>query len=199
MGLNFQRRTSVNNLEGSYERPRAVRPVHLLVLLVVLMPLTGCLGGATSSEEQTGSYTVESTLTSIEVEAKSAFYQDGQTVEWSVDSSNFNDAVEAAGGNVVGVLLSLTYGEDETSEGPVCTGGEANAPDTITGASTKGEWSLSNSGQNPGSHDVNLTWHNQSLLSGVIKGLTNTLTPSRSNGFRNMYDKVMNEIRTSVE
>ena len=30
-------------------------------------------------------------------------------------------------------------------------------------------------------------------------GLTNTLTPSRSNGFRNMYDKVMNEIRTSVE
>ena len=172
MGLNFQRRTSVNNLEGSYERPRAVRPVHLLVLLVVLMPLTGCLGGATSSEEQTGSYTVESTLTSIEVEAKSAFYQDGQTVEWSVDSSNFNDAVEAAGGNVVGVLLSLTYGEDETSGGPVCTGGEANAPDTITGASTKGEWSLSNSGQNPGSHDVNLTWHNQSLLSGVIKGLT---------------------------
>ena len=172
MGLNFQRRTSVNNLEGSYERPRAVRPVHLLVLLVVLMPLTGCLGGATSSEEQTGSYTVESTLTSIEVEAKSAFYQDGQTVEWSVDSSNFNDAVEAAGGNVVGVLLSLTYGEDETSGGPVCTGGEANAPDTITGASTKGEWSLSNSGQNPGSHDVNLTWHNQSLLSGVINGLT---------------------------
>ena len=30
-------------------------------------------------------------------------------------------------------------------------------------------------------------------------GLTNTLTPSRSNGFRNMYDKVMNEIRASVE
>mgnify|MGYP003330998252 FL=1 len=26
-------------------------------------------------------------------------------------------------------------------------------------------------------------------------GLLNTLTPSRSNGFRNMYDKVMNEIR----
>ena len=162
----------MNNLEGSYERPWVVRPVHLLVLLVALMPLTGCLGGASSTEEQTGSFIVESTLTSIEVEAKSAFYQDGQTVEWSVDSSNFNDAIEAAGGNVIGVLLSLTYGEDETSGGPVCTGGEANAPDTITGGSTKGEWSLSNSGQNPGSHDVNLTWHNQSLLSGVIKGLT---------------------------
>jgi len=30
-------------------------------------------------------------------------------------------------------------------------------------------------------------------------GLLNTLTPSRSNGFRNMYDKVMNEIRQGVE
>ena len=30
-------------------------------------------------------------------------------------------------------------------------------------------------------------------------GLVNTLTPSRSNGFRNMYDKVMNEIRQSME
>jgi sulfur transfer protein SufE len=26
-------------------------------------------------------------------------------------------------------------------------------------------------------------------------GLLNTLTPSRSNGFRNMYDKVMTELR----
>ena len=30
-------------------------------------------------------------------------------------------------------------------------------------------------------------------------GLLNSLTPSRSNGFRNMYDKVMDEIRTSME
>jgi len=30
-------------------------------------------------------------------------------------------------------------------------------------------------------------------------GLLNSLTPSRSNGFRNMYDKVMNEIRASME
>ena len=30
-------------------------------------------------------------------------------------------------------------------------------------------------------------------------GLTNTLTPSRSNGFRNMFDKVMAEIRGQTE
>jgi len=111
-------------------------------------------------------------MTSVEVEAKSAYYQDGGTVEWSVDSSPFSEAIEAAGGNVVGVLFSLSYGEDETSGGPLCTGGEANAPDMITGGATKGEWTLSGSGENPGSHDVNLTWHNASLLSGVIEGLT---------------------------
>jgi len=111
-------------------------------------------------------------MTSVEVEVKSAYYQDGGTVEWSVDSSSFSEAIEAAGGNVVGVLFSLSYGEDETSGGPLCTGGEANAPDTITGGATKGEWTLSGSGENPGSHDVNLTWHNASLLSGVIEGLT---------------------------
>ena len=70
------------------------------------------------------------------------------------------------------MLFSLSYGEDESSGGPVCTGGEANQPDTITGSVTKGEWVLSDAGENPGSHDVNLTWYNQSLLSGVIEGVT---------------------------
>jgi len=162
----------VNNLEGEHANPWLMRPVHLLLMLVVLAPLTGCLGGGDDGSETTGTYIVESSMTAVEVEAKSAYYQDVGTVEWSVDSSAFTEAIEAAGGNVVGVLFSLTYGEDETSGGPVCTGGEANAPDTITGEATKGEWTLSGSGENPGSHDVNLTWHNASLLSGVIEGLT---------------------------
>ena len=149
-----------------------MRPVHLVLMLVVLTSLSGCLGGGGSSKEATGTYVVESTMTTVEVEAKSAYYEDGQTVSWTVESSTVADAIEANGGNVVGVVLSMNYGEDESSGGPVCTGGEANAPDTITGSSTKGEWNLSVSGENPGSHDVNLTWHNQSLLSGVIEGMT---------------------------
>ena len=149
-----------------------MRPVHFVLMLVVLTSLSGCLSGGGSSVEATSTYTVESTMTSIEVEAKSAYYQDGQAVDWTVESTSVADAIEAAGSNVVGVLLSLSYGEDESSGGPVCTGGEANAPDTITGTSTKGEWTLSVSDENPGSHEVNLTWHNASLLSGVIDGLT---------------------------
>ena len=162
----------MNNLEGEQGNPSSMRLVHLLLMLVVFASVSGCLGGGAGDAESTGSYTVESSMTSIELEAKSADYQDEATVEWSVDSSAFSEAIDAAGGNVVGVLFSLTYGEDETAGGPLCTGGEANAPDTITGGATKGEWTLSGSGENPGSHEVNLTWHNASLLSGVIEGMT---------------------------
>ena len=149
-----------------------MRPVHFVLMLVLLTSLSGCLGDGDSSDQVPGTYVVESQLTLIEIEAKSDYYQDGVNTSWSIESSPSSDAIEDAGGNVVGVLFSLSYGEDESSGGPVCTGGEANQPDTITGSVTKGEWTLSDAGENPGSHDVNLTWYNQSLLSGVIEGVT---------------------------
>ena len=152
--------------------PQTMRPVYFVLMLVLLTSLSGCLGDGDSSDQVPGTYVVESQLTLIEIEAKSDYYQDDETMLWSVESGPFIDAIEDAGGNVVGVLFSLSYGEDESSGGPVCTGGEANQPDTITGSVTKGEWTLSDAGENPGSHDVNLTWYNQSLLSGVIEGVT---------------------------
>ena len=152
--------------------PQTMRPVYFVLMLVLLTSLSGCLGDGDSSDQVPGTYVVESQLTLIEIEAKSDYYQDDETMLWSVESGPFIDAIEDAGGNVVGVLFSLSYGEDESSGGPVCTGGEANQPDTITGSVTKGEWVLSDAGENPGSHDVNLTWYNQSLLSGVIEGVT---------------------------
>lgn len=152
--------------------PQTMRPVYFVLMLVLLTSLSGCLGDGDSSDQVPGTYVVESQLTLIEIEAKSDYYQDDETMLWSVESGPFIDAIEDAGGNVVGVLFSLSYGEDESSGGPVCTGGEANQPDTITGSVTKGEWVLSDAGENPGSHNVNLTWYNQSLLSGVIEGVT---------------------------
>ena len=52
-----------------------MRPVHLVLMLVVLTSLSGCLGSSDTSGEAPGTYTVESTLTSIEVETKSAYNQ----------------------------------------------------------------------------------------------------------------------------
>ena len=95
----------MNNLEDEQGHPSTMRPVHLLLMLVVLAPLTGCLGGGGGGEETTGTYTVESTMTSIELETKSADYQDEATVEWSLDSSTIIDAIEAAGGKCATIDL----------------------------------------------------------------------------------------------
>ena len=162
----------MNNVENQRGRVDVMRPIHLLLMLVVLVPLTGCIDSGHSSGETVGTYTVESALTLVELETKTEYYQDGQSQTWAVNSDSASEAITAAGGNVVGVQVLLTYGEDETSGGPVCTGGEDNEPDTVEATATKGEWTLSASGQNPGSHDVNLTWYNQTLLDGAIEGLT---------------------------
>ena len=106
----------MNNLEGEQANPWLMRPVHLLLMLVVLAPLTGCLGGGDGGSETTGTYIVESSMTAVEVEAKTAYYQDGGTVEWSVDSSAFSEAIDSAGGNVVGVLFSLLVNPSTTPD-----------------------------------------------------------------------------------
>ena len=163
----------MNNLEGYLSSPSFVRPAHFLVLLVVFLPLTGCIGDANSDTDAVGTYLVESTWTTVELESKSAYYADDELVSWNLDSSLVNQAIDDAGGNVVGIYFELAYSlEDETANGGLCTGGEDNVPDIIDATAAKADWTQSGSGENPGSHNVNLTWHNHSLLSGPIEGLT---------------------------
>ena len=163
----------MNNLEGYLSSPSFVRPAHFLVLLVVFLPLTGCIGDANSDTDAVGTYLVESTWTTVELESKSAYYADDEPVSWNLDSSLVNQAIDDAGGNVVGIYFELAYSlEDETANGGLCTGGEDNVPDIIDATAAKADWTQSGSGENPGSHNVNLTWHNHSLLSGPIEGLT---------------------------
>ena len=163
----------MNNLEGYLSSPSFVRPAHFLVLLVVFLPITGCIGDANSDTDAVGTYLVESTWTTVELESKSAYYADDEPVSWNLDSSLVNQAIDDAGGNVVGIYFELAYSlEDETANGGLCTGGEDNVPDIIDATAAKADWTQSGSGENPGSHNVNLTWHNHSLLSGPIEGLT---------------------------
>ena len=140
------------------------RMMVMVLATMLLLPFAGCLEqDEASSEDATFSLSVE--WTTIPLESKSGYYEDGQSISWDVTSDLVSDQIEDSGGIVVGVLMSLDYpNEDESPNPGLCTGFENNVPDTVSGTVSKNEWALTESDSNPGSHDVNLTWHNQSLL-----------------------------------
>ncbi|MGB1798476.1 MAG: hypothetical protein ACPHM4_04270, partial [Candidatus Poseidoniaceae archaeon] len=75
-------------------------------------------------------------------------------------------------------LVSMSYGEDESSSGglgctPVNSG--QNSPDTITGIATHLEFTNAGDGQNQGgsgSHDVTTEWYNSSVIGDKIEGFS---------------------------
>lgn len=137
-----------------------------MALMCCLALLSGCLGeGSSDAGGGAGEYRIDATVSSLQIEAKTDYYSDDESSDWTVSSDDFLEQIETAGGNVIGVALSLSYpGEDESPNPGLCTGLEDDVPDTIYGTVTKNEWTQTANGVNPGSHDVNLTWHNQTLL-----------------------------------
>ena len=106
------------------------------------------------------------------------YVSDGETLTLEFDT----DSIESwpNGDNVVGVWVTLTYNEDETSGGLGClaSGGGAEA-DTITGAITRGEFSNSESGMNSDddtqSHYLQSTWYDEEWIdfvwfNGLVSG-----------------------------
>ena len=79
--------------------------------------------------------------------------------------------------NIVGVLVTMTYGEDEEDGNAVTClpGAPQPAADTISGTATHLEFSNSADGQNSGgsgSHDVTTEWYNSSIIGTEVEGLS---------------------------
>ena len=150
---------------------RARFRVAVLMMLLVMLP--GCLSTSEETLGGVGTYEVEATWSAIELETKTAFYADDESVTWSVFDGELDEQIEDAGGHVVGLLLAMSYPTDDETPGGLCTGLEANVPDIVSGTAAKGEWSLELSDSGFGGHDVNLTWHDQAILdAGVATNLT---------------------------
>ncbi|MDA0715647.1 MAG: hypothetical protein O2866_05465 [archaeon] len=125
----------------------------------------GSLGGGV------GDYKVNGEVTYVTLDSGAEYVADG--TPWSGTFST--DALNGADNlNIVGVRVSLSYGEDEQGRGlPAC--GSQTAADTISGSATHGEFSNSANGQNgggSGSHDVTVEWFNSSMVEAVVKGLS---------------------------
>ena len=123
-----------------------------------------------------GTYTVTGEFSYIDIASGDADVQDGTPFTLALNT----DSVDAAGKNIVGVLVTMSYGEDETESGAGLGGVNTCAvgglsPDTITGTASHLNYTNSADGQNQdgsGSHDVSTVWYNSSVIGEKIEGLS---------------------------
>lgn len=140
------------------------RLVMFALFAILILPFTGCIGEG-ESDAASSTHSLDITWTEIALEAKSEYYSDEEEVSWQLSSDPVEEDIRDAGGIIVGISMMLDYpAEDESPNGGLCTGLEDNVEDIVYGTVSKNEWTLTQNDVNPGSHAVNLTWHNQSLL-----------------------------------
>ena len=149
------------------------RKSPLVLLCMIALLLAGCTQPESDLGGPKGTYDIEADWTVIELESKTEYYPDDEDVSWTLESTEFADEIETAGGNVVGILFELSYPNEDESAGFGCTGLEDDVQDIIYSTAQKNEWSKDGFDTNPGGHQVNLTWHNNSLLDlGTVSGFT---------------------------
>ena len=146
--------------------------------LVILAPVTVVeasyiFAGPDSLESgggPSGDWLVEASFDSEQLADGIDYVNDGQTLTVEMHTDAVDDAEDL---NIVGVRVTLTYSEDETSSGLGCAApGASNPdPDTITGTVVHNEHNTSASGQNSGtgvsSHIVEVEWFNASMIGNV--------------------------------
>ena len=146
--------------------------------LVILAPVTVVeasyiFAGPDSLESDggpSGEWLVEASFGSEQLADGIDYVNDGQTLTVEMHTDAVDDADDL---NIVGVRVTLTYSEDETSSGLGCAApGASNPdPDTITGTVVHNEYNTTASGQNSGagvsSHIVEVEWFNASMIGNV--------------------------------
>ena len=123
-----------------------------------------------------GTYIVEANFTYIDFASGEEPIQDGSPFTLDLNTDLLDDV---DGKNIVGVLVSMSYEEDESEDsldpfGAGCATGGLS-PDTITGTASHLNYTNSADGQNQdgsGSHDVTTVWYNSSVIGDKIEGLS---------------------------
>ena len=116
-------------------------------------------------------YVIEGDLTYIELASGTEFIADDDTFPIDdVSTDSIDDADEL---NIIGVRLTLSYTEEETTSGLTCTPANSGqpAPDSITGMTMHGEFNETATGSNngdSGSHSVDLYWATTSLIGETV-------------------------------
>jgi len=123
-----------------------------------------------------GTYTVTGDFSYIDFDSGEETIADGTPFVLDLNTDALSS--EDQGKNIVGVLVSMSYDEDEEGAGGLqCNGPNSpqNAPDTISGTATHLEFTNTGDGQNQGgsgSHDVTTEWYNSSIIGTEVEGLS---------------------------
>ena len=118
-----------------------------------------------------GKYSVSGDITYIDFDEGGEYIADGDTLTIDLNTDSLSDMEQEM--NIVGVLVSMTYGEDEQGRQGLCLSG--TAADTISGTASHLNFSNTADGQNGGgngAHDVTTEWYNSSMLDSDIEGLS---------------------------
>jgi hypothetical protein len=124
----------------------------------------GSLGGGVAD------YQVNGEISYVLLDSATEYVADGTPLMETFNTDAISDADEM---NIVGVRVSLSYGEDEQGRGFPCV--SQTASDTISGSITHAEFTNSGDGQNGGgngAHEVSAVWYNESMVGAVVSGLS---------------------------
>lgn len=124
----------------------------------------GTLGGGVAD------YQVNGEITYVELDSGIEYVADGTPWTATFNTDAINNADEL---NIVGLRVSMSYGEDEQERGPPCI--SQTAADTVSGTASHLNFTNSADGQNNGgngAHDVTVEWYNASMVGAVVEGLT---------------------------
>ena len=120
-----------------------------------------------------GDYTIDSTLYEYDFADGSEYIMDGETLTLDFNTNSIGSWEN--GDNVVGVKVTLTFNEDETSNGLGCAFSN-NEADTVTGTVVHDPYNQTEQGTNQGSPMLlffELEWYNSSLAeSGGASGMS---------------------------
>ena len=126
--------------------------------------------GSGSAAGGIGLYEVGGEVSFVELDSGMEYVASGET--WSIDDLSTDSIDGASDLNIVGVLVTLSYGEDETTTGCLPGPGQGqDAADTISGTVMHGPHNASASGNNddaPASHTVESIWYNDSMFGEVV-------------------------------
>jgi hypothetical protein len=118
-----------------------------------------------------GTYSVTGEFSYIDFDNGGEYIADGETLTIQLNTDALSSEDQAK--NIVGVLVSMSYAEDEQAQGFPCV--SQTAPDTISGTATHLEFTNTADGQNQGgsgSHDVATIWYNESMIDTEVEGLS---------------------------